>query len=87
VGAVVCQRFGALSGAAVAAVTATRRMDIAAMIVFVVCVKFVLLVRLDVLNSPLKNRRASENEDFGVRARRETGGKVVTFVEDFATQP
>jgi ubiquinone biosynthesis protein len=38
-------------------------------------------------SSPLKNRRASENEDFGVRARRETGGKVVTFVEDFATQP
>ena len=36
--------------------------------------------------SPLKNRRASDNEDFGVRARRETGGKVVTFVEDFATQ-
>jgi hypothetical protein len=62
-------------------------MDIAPMIVVVVCVKFVLLVRLDVLNSPLKNRRASENEDFGVRARRETGGKVVTFVEDFATPP
>jgi hypothetical protein len=38
-------------------------------------------------SSPLENRRASENEDFGVRARRETGGKVVTFVEDFATQP
>ncbi len=38
-------------------------------------------------NSPLKNRRESENEDFGARARRETGSKVVTFVEDFATQP
>ncbi len=39
------------------------------------------------LNSPLKDRRDCENEDFGVRARRETGGKVVTFVEDFTTQP
>jgi hypothetical protein len=45
-------------------------------------------------SSPLKNRHAGENEDFGVRARRETGlptvasakvgGKVVTFVEDLA---
>jgi hypothetical protein len=39
------------------------------------------------INSPLKNGRAGENEGFGVRARRETGGKVMTFVEDFATQP
>jgi len=38
-------------------------------------------------SSPLKNRRESENEDSGARARRETGSKVVTFVEDFATQP
>ncbi len=41
----------------------------------------------ELLNGPLRNRRESENEGFGVRARRETGGKVVTFVEDFATRP
>ncbi len=38
-------------------------------------------------SSPLKDRRGSEYEGFGGLARRETESKVVTFVEDFATQP
>ena len=36
-------------------------------------------------DSPLKNRRGSENERFWARSRRRTGSKPVDFVEDSAT--